>query len=159
MDLTTTFIHKNYMELSSRSPFTRKFMYFDIPEYKADDIFNEVGVLPKFEEEMVRDGTPYVIIFCRVKKTEIHKFQLAMDKLINKMLLLGFEDYLDYCGDVFKLFESEETDDDADEIEHLRARAENLNLYLQYVAKRDPKLMEELDEWFDGMPGYTEVSE
>ena len=49
MDLTVTPIHKNYMELSSRSPFTRKFMYFDIPEYKADDIFNELGVLPKFD--------------------------------------------------------------------------------------------------------------
>lgn len=47
MDLTTTFIHKNYMELSSRSPFTRKFMYFDIPEYKADDIFKRGGCPPQ----------------------------------------------------------------------------------------------------------------
>lgn len=158
MDLTTTFIHQNYMELFSRSPFTRKFMYFDIPEYKADDIFNEMGIIPKFEEEMVRDGTPYVVIFCRIKKTEVHKFQLAMDMLVKKMLILGFTDYLEYCEGIFDSFQVEENNDDF-EFEHLRARAENLNLYLQYVAKRDPKLIEEMDEWFDGMPGYVEVSE
>lgn len=83
----------NYMELYSRSPLTTQFLYFDVPEYKADQIFLEHGISPRFYEEWTMEGTPFVITRCRVSRKDKHKFIAAMAELTTKMLLTGFENY------------------------------------------------------------------
>lgn len=97
MEATTTKTQHNYVEIATRWPFSRRFMYFDVRPYKADEIFVEMGIVPLFEQEMVSDNSPYVIVICRVSQKDAHKFELVMDKLGNKMLLTGYNDYLDYC--------------------------------------------------------------
>ena len=157
----------NYMELYSRSPFTTQFLYFDVPEYKADQIFLEHGVVPRFYEEWQKDGTPFVFIRCRVSRKDKHKFIAAMSELTKKMLLTGFETYDDVSTNFFNRLADELTnmssltlsDIDVGEYERLKARVENLNLYLKYVEDHHSELMDEMNEWFDGMPGYEEMSE
>lgn len=157
----------NYMELYSRSPFSTQFLYFDVPEYKGDQIFVEHGITPRFYEEWVMDGTPFVFIRCRVSRKDKHKFIAAMSELTKKMLLTGFETYDDVSTNFFNRLADELTnmseltfsDIDVSEYEHLKARVENLNLYLKYVEDHYPELMDEMNEWFDGMAGYEGVNE
>lgn len=157
----------NYMELYSRSPFSTQFLYFDVPEYKADQIFVEHGITPRFYEEWAMDGTPFVFIRCRVSRKDKHKFIMAMAELTKKMLLTGFETYDDASTDFFNRLTDELTnmseltfsDIDVGEYERLKARVENLNLYLKYVEDHIPELMEQMNEHFDGMPGYEEMIE
>lgn len=157
----------NYMELYSRSPFSTQFLYFDVPEYKADQIFVEHGITPRFYEEWAMDGTPFIFIRCRVSRKDKHKFIAAMAELTKKMLLTGFETYDDVSTSFFDRLADELTnmseltfsDIDVGEYERLKARVENLNLYLKYVEDHYPELMDEINEWFDGMPGYEEMSE
>lgn len=155
----------NFIELYSRSPFSTQFVYLDVPEYKADQIFLEHGVVPRFYEEWRKDSIPYVCIRCRVSRKDRHKFIAAMAELTKKMLLTGFENY-DEVATVFfdqiteelvNMSELTFTNIDVGEYERLQARVENLNLYLKYVEKHHPELMDEMDEWFDGMPGYAGV--
>ena len=157
----------NYMELYSRSPFSTQFLYFDVPEYKADQIFVEHGITPRFYEEWAMDGTPFVFIRCRVSRKDKHKFIAAMAELTKKMLLTGFETYDDVSANFFNRLADELTnmssltlsDIDVGEYERLKARVENLNLYLKYVEDNAPELMEQMNEYFEGMPGYEEMSE
>ena len=37
-----------------------------------------------------------------------------------------------------------------------RADLENLQLYLRHVFAQHPDIKEEMDDYFEGMPGYTE---
>ena len=157
----------NYMELYSRSPFTTQFIYFDVPEYKADQIFAEHGITPRFYEEWQKDGTPFVFIRCRVSRKDKHKFVAAMAELTKKMLLTGFDNYDEVATGFFNQITEELTnmselafsDIDVGEYERLKARVENLNLYLKYVEDHAPELMEQMNEHFEGMPGYEGVSE
>lgn len=84
----------NFVEVHCWSPVSAEFMYFDTPDYKADEIFLEKRLYPRFFEEMGRDDSPYVLVRCRVKRRDKHKFIRAMDALGRKMLLTGYPDYL-----------------------------------------------------------------
>ena len=92
----------NFIEAHCRSPFSAEFFYFDVPDYKADDIFLEKGLYPRFFEEMSKDDSEYVLIRCRVKRRDRHKFVEAMNELARKMLLTGYPDYLDHAKEIWE---------------------------------------------------------
>lgn len=149
----------NYIEIYSRSPFTAQFAYFDIPEYYGDELFAKHGISPRFFQEGSMSGSPYIIVFCRVKRRDRHKFVAAMNELEKKMIIRGFDNYDKYCEEMFAkielgVLELTDVDIDVGEYEQLKERVENLNKYLAYIEEHNPELMEEVDEWFDGMPGY-----
>ena len=157
----------NYIQLYSRSPFSAQFMYFDLPEYKADAIFIQHGIKPRWYEEIDIAGMPFHLIRCRVWRKDIHQFFAVMDELNTNMLLTGFDHYDEQCNEFFDYLENElgnmheltMTNISVSEYEHLKTRVENLQLYLKYVEDHAPELMSDMEEWFDGMPGYGEVSE
>ena len=90
-----------------------------------------------------------------------------MAELTKKMLLTGFDNYDEVATGFFNQITEELTnmseltfsDIDVGEYERLKARVENLNLYLKYVEDHAPELMEQMNEHFEGMPGYEEMSE
>lgn len=47
----------------------------------------------------------YRIVFCKVRKKDAERFEDALDKLKNKMLLLGCRDYPDICSEITKMIE------------------------------------------------------
>ena len=82
-----------------------------------------------------------------------------MAQLKKNMIIMGHDDYEALCtevdGMINKAVDEVSTPKSVvSEYEHLRNRAENLNLYLKYVEEHHPDIVAEMDEWFDGMPGY-----
>lgn len=89
----------HYCKLKSTSLFTNEFVYVDLPEYLADQLFIKHMVKVKFDrDQMRRPGDPYVIIFCKVRKKDTKRFLAALDELPEKMRLHGHEDYEEYCN-------------------------------------------------------------
>ena len=69
------------------------FLFFDTPEYLADQLFIKQKVRVWFNQEYAKEGSPFLAIFCRVKKKDSAKFLAALDALKNKMILCGYPEY------------------------------------------------------------------
>lgn len=61
----------------------------------------------KFKGEMVKDGSAYCIVFCKVLKRDVARFEEALERLKDKMLLLGHKDYPAACGEIAKMIEED----------------------------------------------------
>lgn len=96
---------KNYWKMSDFSIFSVLYAYVDHSSYLADQLFVQNKVTMKFESEMVKDGSPYCIVFCKVLKRDAERFEETLGRLKDKMLLLGHKDYPDVCGEIAKMIE------------------------------------------------------
>ena len=96
---------KNYWKLDGFSLFMIPYVYVDHNSYLADSLFAQRKIIMKFKEEMARTDTPYCVIFCKVLKRDVQKFEEALEKLKDKMLLLGHKDYSDVCNEIEVLFD------------------------------------------------------
>lgn len=96
---------KNYWKLDSLSLFTVPYVYVDHNSYLADNLFIQRKIVMKFKEEMARVDSPYCIIFCKVLKRDAQKLEDALEKLKDKMLLLGHNDYVDVCNEIAMLLD------------------------------------------------------
>ena len=61
----------------------------------------------KFKGEFEKKGSPYRIIMCRVFKRDVGRFEEALEKLKDKMLILGYRDYDKVCADIAGLISGE----------------------------------------------------
>ena len=75
----------------------------DHRSYLADPLFVQNKVTMQFKGEMAKEDSPYCIIFCKVLKRDVERFEEALSQLTNKMLLLGNYDYPDACSEIGKL--------------------------------------------------------
>ena len=98
---------KNYWRLNAFSLFTIPYVYVDHNSYLADSLFVQRKIVMKFKEEMARTDSPYRIIFCKVSKRDVKKFEDALEKLKDKILLLGYQDYVDVCDEIAMLIDRE----------------------------------------------------
>ena len=96
---------KNYWKMSDFSVFSVPYVYVDHSSYLADQLFAQNRVTMKFKGEMTKNGSPYCIVFCKVLKKDAERFEEAMGKLKDKMLLLGHKDYLEVCSEIAKMIE------------------------------------------------------
>ena len=96
---------KNYWKMSDFSIFSVPYAYVDHSSYLADQLFVQNKVTMKFKGEMTKNGSPYCIVFCKVLKKDAERFEEAMGKLKDKMLLLGHKDYPEVCDDIAKMIE------------------------------------------------------
>ena len=69
------------------------FVFFDTEPYLADQLFIRHQVRVWFDSEFRKDGSPYVAIFCRVKKKDVLRFLEALDELKKSMKICGHPDY------------------------------------------------------------------
>lgn len=69
------------------------FLFFDTPEYLADQLFSKQRVRVWFDKEYAKEGSPFLAILCHVKKKDSAKFLAALDALKNKMILCGYPEY------------------------------------------------------------------
>lgn len=91
---------KNFWRMNDFSIFRVPYAYVDHSSYQADQLFRQNNVNMKFKGEMVREDSKYCIVFCKVLKRDVEKFENALEKLNDKMLLLGYRDYQDACGEI-----------------------------------------------------------
>ena len=96
---------KNYLKLDGLSILSVPYMYIDHKDYLADSLLAQNQVSIRFEEEFERNGSPYCVIFCRVKKKDIAGFEKTMESLYNKMLLFGHNDYRESCEKLMEMLE------------------------------------------------------
>ena len=80
---------KNYWKMSDFSLFAVPYAYVDHSSYLADQLFVQNKITMKFKGEMVKDGSAYCIVFCKVLKRDVARFEEALERLKDKMLLLG----------------------------------------------------------------------
>lgn len=94
----------NVLPIKTHSLRYHEFCYVDTAEYMADKLFADEGVAVKYGDGyFVKPGSPYIIVFCKCRKSDTGKFLSALRKLPSKALLLGCQDYLDVCKDIFRV--------------------------------------------------------
>lgn len=98
---------KYYTRFRTFSPFRTHFMFFDTEEYLADILFIRQRITVKFKEEFKAPNSPYMAIFCSVRKKDEDKFIEALRELPDKMILFGYTDYLSTCTNFFEDIKSE----------------------------------------------------
>ena len=86
----------HYWKLKRFSLFYSYFAYLDTDEYLADMLFHDHEVRVHYGAEYARKDSPYLMIFCKVRKRNEDAFIAALEELPNRMLLLGHTDYLNY---------------------------------------------------------------
>lgn len=92
----------NYMEVRGINIMYQKYIYVDSVDYKADSILNNVGIRIKYLRDYAKKGERYVICYCKVMKDDIIRFELGMEELKKKMLICGYNDYEEWCEEIFK---------------------------------------------------------
>ena len=100
---------KNYLSLERFSLRHKCFAFLDTGEYLADGLFIKHQVAMKFMQEYGRGDSPYLMIFCRIKKRDESAFLEALRELPNKMLLCGYPDYPAQCHDFMDKIETHRT--------------------------------------------------
>ena len=96
---------KNYWRMKDFSLFSVLYAYVDHSSYQADRLFVQNKVRVKFKGEYAKEESPYCIVLCKVRKKDAERFEEVLDKLKNKMLLLGYRDYPDVCSEIAKMIE------------------------------------------------------
>ena len=94
---------KNYWKMEDFSLFKDTYAYIDHKSYLADQLFIQRKIRVHFKEEMMREDSLYCIVFCKVSKRDAAKFEEALGKLNDKMLLLGYTDYPEVCEKLEKV--------------------------------------------------------
>ena len=82
-------------KFSIRSLFYDYFVFFDTTPYLADQLFIRHKVRVWFDQEYAKDGSPYLAVFCRVRKKDVPKFLAALEDLKNSMMLCGHPHYVE----------------------------------------------------------------
>lgn len=69
------------------------FLFFDTTPYLADQLFIRHKVRMWFDQEYAKDGSPYLAIFCHVRKKDVPEFLAALEDLKKSMILCGHPKY------------------------------------------------------------------
>lgn len=69
------------------------FMFFDTTLYLADQLFIQHRVRAWFEREYTKKDSPYIAIFCHVRKQDVPQFLDALENLKKSMILCGHPEY------------------------------------------------------------------
>jgi len=51
-------------------------------------------------QEYEKQGTKFLIIFCKIRKKDENEFIKALNELKSKMLLLGYANYPRFCAEI-----------------------------------------------------------
>ncbi len=81
---------RNYVKIEKKSLLFNYYAYIDTEEYLADKVFIQEKLRVFFGKTGRKQDSQYVIILCKVWKKDAEKFVRAMEKLCNKMILLGY---------------------------------------------------------------------
>ena len=96
---------RNYVKIEKKSLFYNYYAYIDTEDFLADDIFIQENVRVQFGKVGKRQNSQYVVVLCKVWKWDAEKFVQAMEKIYNKMLLLGHGECLSFFGKLLGITE------------------------------------------------------
>lgn len=76
-------LYLTFSKFSIRSLFYDYFMFFDTTPYLADQLFIRHEVRVWFDSEYAKEGSPYLAIFCHVRKRTFRS-SLQLSKISKK---------------------------------------------------------------------------
>ena len=88
---------KNWCNLTVSPSLYCRYAYIDLGDHLADSLFRRQNISVKFEQEFSNKVSPYRLVICKVLPWHREGFLKALGQLPNKMNLLGFNDYQDFC--------------------------------------------------------------
>ena len=80
-------------KFSFGSLFYDYFVFFDTKPYLADQLFIRHEVRVWFDQEYAKEDSPYLSIFCHVRKKDVPKFLAALEDLKKSMIICGHSHY------------------------------------------------------------------
>ena len=89
---------KNYFTIFKFPSIYLWYGYFDTEDCLAYSLFQRYGVPVHIHQEYAHPTNPYKIIICKIRRKYEQTFLEAMKGLVNKMNLLGYTDYEEYCS-------------------------------------------------------------
>ena len=104
---------KKFWEMDGFSLFTDPYAYVDHNSYLANPLLAQRKIAMKFKSEMGRGDSPHCIVFCKALKKDTQRFEKTMEKLNDRMLLLGHGDHGVVCDEIAKLIDMETKERDA----------------------------------------------
>ena len=108
----------NYMKLKKFSLFFSYYVFLDTERHLADQLFIHHKVKVYFKEEFAKKGSPYRLIYCKIRKKEEQPFIAALGEMDKKTLLLGYTEYEEYC-DIFQKISALQEENNRGEIEEI----------------------------------------
>ena len=90
------------------------FIFFDVPSYLADQLFIRHQVRVWFGSAFTREDSPYVGIFCHVRKCDKDRFLAALEDLKKSMLICGHTDYEEAISNFLDQLERSKTSHEND---------------------------------------------
>ena len=80
---------RNYVKIEKKSMLFNYYAYVDTEEFLADDIFMKENMKVCREKVGKQEDSEYVVVICKVLKTDKDKFRMVMKDLYYKMIVLG----------------------------------------------------------------------
>ena len=80
-------------KFSFGSLFYDYFVFFDTKPYLADQLLIRHEVRVWFDQEYAKEDSPYLSIFCHVRKKDVPKFLAALEDLKKSMIICGHSHY------------------------------------------------------------------
>lgn len=90
----------NYVTIKNLVPWRVSFMFIDIKDYLADQLFINEEVRVRFGNEYSKDGCKYICISASCRAKDWYRAQRALEALGTKMVICGNTDYEEYCNEL-----------------------------------------------------------
>ncbi len=88
----------NCVQLNTLWPFHYRFIYVDIKDHVSWRVFKACGIRVRSMKEMEKEGSPFRLMVCSIKKKDREKLADALEQLRNSIMLMGYRDYDKMCG-------------------------------------------------------------
>lgn len=105
-------MNQNFWKLEGSTLFTIPYVYVDHRSMFAKQRFEQEKLHVRFTGEMYKPDTPYCIVFCKVRKKDMKRFEQVLEGLTDRMLLLGHADYENVCEEIDVLFDQGLTEEE-----------------------------------------------
>ncbi len=93
---------KNYLRLE-KTLTGRKYVFVDTVDHLYKQIFPSCGIKIRTVREYIREGSPLKLVICKVLRRDIDQFEVVINEVRNKALLLGYREYDEACEMLIKM--------------------------------------------------------
>lgn len=95
----------NYLKIRNRVPFRSSFMYIDVPEYVADEVFENHELIVRYKDtELYHPELDLVIVTCSFFTFEEDIFLECMEQLKRRIAFLGYDmENYETMSEIFEL--------------------------------------------------------
>lgn len=87
----------NYIRIDAKSPFHVKYIYADRPKKYSRGVFFRNRIKVKETGVSHKEGDPYILVTCVIKKWDEKKFLEALEDLEGTLIRMGHSDYSEWC--------------------------------------------------------------